>query len=328
MNPSRKTSRGFHRKVLVSLLVSGGLLAIILSRLDLGSLAHSLAAVDGRAFMLTVTMFGCAIVATGLRWRIGLRLADVPLSLPVVARAMFGGHCFNMILLGPAGGDVAKSAAYSRWYDQPLHQLLASSIMDRSMAALASVLFIALTVALVLVSDTPISPGALMPDLSLGGWSLLALALALVSVGVTYRLRHLPFMQNMARSLRSTFRGAVRRPGSVIAGSLLGLGSQLLMSLAMAVALWSITAADVPWRDLLWTFPLITAVAALPTSFGGAGVREGVSILLLARYGIPAEDLVAAGFVYLAVQLVWAMLGAAFLAWEERRFTALARPAP
>ncbi len=324
-------------KALLSVLVSGGLLALILSRLDLGSLGGALKGVSLAGFGLAALMFGAALLCTGLRWRIGLRLAGVPLSLAANLRAVSCGHTFNMVLFGPAGGDVAKSAAYSRWYGLSIHELLVSAIMDRSMAALASMLFAALTVALVLAGPVgfggdaaldaaagvaAVESGALPADEAggVGGWLALALGLGLVGVGITWRLRHHPFVANMRRSLRSTFRAAAQSPGSVANGALLGLAAQVLMSLAMGVALWSVTAVEVPWRDVLWTFPLITAVAALPTSFGGAGVREGVSILLLARYGIPAEDLVAAGFVYLATQLAWAVLGAGTLAWEERRF--------
>lgn len=331
-----KPGSGFRRKALLSLLVSGGLLALILSRLDLSSLAGALKGMNVAGFLGAIALFGAALLCTGLRWRIGLRLAGVPMPLAANLRAVACGHTFNMVLFGPAGGDVAKSAAYGRWYGLPLHELLVSAIMDRTLAALASVLFAILTVSLVLAGtvEAPAQAEGLASvaanaaagvaaeeeEGGVQGWLLVALAVGLVGVGIAYRLRHHPFLMNLRRSLRSTFLAAGKSPGAVTRGALLGLVAQVLMSLGMAVALWSVTAAEVPWRGVLWTFPLITAVAALPTSFGGAGVREGVAILLLARFGIPPEDLVAAGFLYLAAQLAWAVLGALCLVWEERRY--------
>ncbi len=323
VDPDRiRRRRGYRRKAAVSVLVSGGLLALILSRLDPGSLTAALGAVDGPGFLATFALFGAALVCVGLRWRLALGLAAIPLPPAVQARAVLGGHCFNMLLFGAAGGDVAKAAAYSRWYGAPIHDLLVSAIMDRSFAALGAALFAALTALLMILGRValPSDLGAGAPDI--GPWALGAAAVGLLVLGLVYRFRHSPFLRNLGRSLRSTLRAAADRPGTLALGALLGLAGQVLMSLSMGVALWSITDSTVSWLAILWTFPLITAVAALPTSFGGAGVREAVAILLLARYGIPAADLVAAGLAYLAVQVVWAAVGAGVLAWEERRFTA------
>lgn len=319
--PTAPRGRGaFLRRAAISLAVSGGLLALILARLDPGGLGTALAGIDRAVFSLAFVLFGVAVVCTGLRWRIGLSLAGVALTWPANARATFGGHCFNMLLFGPAGGDVAKSAAYARWYGLALHELLVSAITDRSLAALGSVLFLALAAALVATGGADLPIGLTVPEGELTGWLAVAAALLLVSAGLAYRFRHLPFLVNLGRSLKRTLRAAAGRPELLVTGSLLGLISQLLMSLSMAVALAAVASAPLDWAATLWAFPLITAVAALPTSFGGAGVREGVSILLLTRYGIPAESLVAAGLVYLLIQMAWAGLGALLLGWEERRY--------
>jgi uncharacterized membrane protein YbhN (UPF0104 family) len=321
--PDRTSARrGFHRKAALGLLVSIGLLALILSRLELDSLARALVGANRFGMLVSVALFGLALVCTGLRWRIGVNLAGLPLSLAVIARAALGGHLLNLVLLGPAGGDVAKSAAWSRWYGVPLHQLLAACIMDRSLAALAAVLFLALTLVLILFGDFDLPLALGDGDLASGEWGLVLVATILILTGLVYRLRHAPFLQNLGRSLRSTLRAAIGKPGQVMGGALLGLGSQVLMSLSVGTALWSVTTVPVDWLAIAWTFPLITAAAALPTSFAGAGVREAVSILLLARYGIPAEDLVAAGFIYLGVHVTWAIAGGACLVWEEHHYSA------
>lgn len=318
---SASRGRGaFLRRATISLLVSGGLLALILTRLDLGGLGAALSGADRAVLVLAVAIFGLAVVCTGLRWRIGLVLTGVPLPWPANLRGMFGGHCLNMLLFGPAGGDIAKSAAYARWYRLPVHELLVSAITDRSLAALGSFLFLVLAAALVAAGGATLPSGLTLTGSGLTGWLAAAGGLALLGAGLLYRLRHLPFLSRLGRSLRSTLRAASGRPGLLAAGSLLGLTSQLLMSLAMAVALAAVAPEPLDWAATLWAFPLITAVAALPTSFGGAGVREGVSILLLTRYGISAERLVAAGLVYLVIQMGWAGLGALLLGWEERRY--------
>jgi uncharacterized membrane protein YbhN (UPF0104 family) len=315
-----KPRGAFLRKAMISLVVSGGLLALILARLDLAGLGAALAGIEPAGLITALLLFGVAVVCTGLRWRIGLVLTGVSLAWPANLRAMFGGHCLNMLLFGPAGGDVAKSAAYSRWYGLPLHELLVAAITDRSLAALGSLSFLLLAVALVLAGGAALPSGLALDPSGLARWLAAGAACALVIAGVAYRFRHQPFLASLGRSLRGTIRSAQGRPGLLATGTLLGLCAQLLMSLSMAFALEAVLIAPLDWSATLWAFPLITAAAALPTSFGGAGVREAISILLLARYGIPAESLVAAGLVYLVIQLGWASLGALLLGAEERLF--------
>ncbi len=310
-------------KSALALLVSVGLLAALITRLEPGDLAAALGRLDAGEALLLFALFGLAIACTGLRWRIGLRLARVPLDGPPLARAVLGGHVLHMVLFGPVGGDLAKSAGWSRWYRIPLSDLLAACILDRTLAAWAAVAFGILTVLLVWLGGIPIQAqtGA---STDLGGWLLGGALLLLLLGGALYRLRRLAFFRRLARSLRSTVQAALAQPGALVRGTLLGLLAQVLMSLTMGLALWSVTTTPVDWLAVAWTFPIITAVAALPTSFGGAGVREAVAVVLLSRYGIPAADLVAAGLVYLLVQVAWALFGALLLAWEERRYLAQA----
>jgi uncharacterized membrane protein YbhN (UPF0104 family) len=296
---------------------------VLISRLEPGDLTEALGRLDAREALVLFALFGLAIACTGWRWRIGLRLAQVPLGGLPLARAVLGGHVLNMVLFGPLGGDLAKSAGWSRWYRIPLSDLLAACILDRTLAAWAAVAFGVLTVLLVWAGGLQIQSTADTPP-DLASWLIVAVVLLLIAGGVLYRFRRLAFFRRLARSLRSTLAAALAQPGALLRGTLLGLLAQVLMSLTMGLALWSVTTAPIDWLSVAWTFPIITAVAALPTSFGGAGVREAVAVVLLSRYGIPAADLVAAGLVFLLVQVAWALFGALLLAWEERRYLAQA----
>ena len=318
MNPAPTPRRGFRRKVAISLLVSGGLLAFILSRIDLSGLLAALERAAPLGLGLALASLGLGILAGSFRWRVGLSLAGVPMKLPVQLRASYAGHAFNLMLLGPAGGDVAKTALYSRWYGLSLTDLIASAIIDRSLSVVGSLLFIVVTIGLFLGSSLSFIPGSLEAEMPDAGWLLLVLLLLLGAAGGIYRLRHHPFLRQLGKSLRGTLRSARERPSVLLRGGLLGLLGQVFMSAVMALALWSVTEADVAWRDILWTFPLITSLAALPASVGGAGIREGAAILLLTRFGIPAEDLVAAGLINLLVQLAWGLVGGAVILREWR----------
>ena len=66
-----------------------------------------------------------------------------------------------------------------------------------------------------------------------------------------------------------------------------------LMSLQFYLLLSSLQ--PVSWQVGL-TLPIILVVSSLPISIMGLGLREGMAVLLLSRYGVPMEAAVAAAF--------------------------------
>ena len=169
-------------KSALAVIVSVGLLAVLITRLEPGDLATALGRLEAGEAVALIVLFGLAIACTGLRWRIGLRLARVPLGgLPLV-RAVLGGHVLNMVLFGPLGGDLAKSAAWSRWYGIPLSDLLAACILDRTLAAWAAVAFGVLTVLLVWAGGLQFHASHDAPP-DLGGWLLGAVLVLLIAGG-------------------------------------------------------------------------------------------------------------------------------------------------
>jgi len=127
-----------------------------------------------------------------------------------------------------------------------------------------------------------------------------------------------------AQTIRAIRAGGTRMilsPRGTGRGLLFAVLAQLSLSAVLALNLQALSSASLPWAQLGWTFPVITALSCLPFTLAGAGVREAAALAFLTPYGIPAADCVAAALLTLIQKLVWAGVGGVVLAREETWFT-------
>src|SRR5260221_4607362 len=82
-------------------------------------------------FLLGFLAYGIAIWVGSLRWHLALRLTDRAIHLSASSRLFFIGHFFYVVLFGAAGGDLAKSAVYARYYRFGIPEVVAAAPLDR-----------------------------------------------------------------------------------------------------------------------------------------------------------------------------------------------------
>jgi uncharacterized membrane protein YbhN (UPF0104 family) len=303
----------------LSLSISGGLLAVLLGRLDPDALLRALAALNIPVMGVGFLMFGLFLLLGSLRWRIALRASGLSVPFPVLLRASLVGHLFNMAFFGPVGGDLAKSAAYARWHDYKLHDLLATAVVDRSFAAAGAVLLglstLAVFMAATVLPSVDLSRNAAGADRLV----LIALLVALVIAILILRLRRRPFFQQLLESFAEITRQLRQAPGKVLVGCALGFAGQVLVSYILLVSLIAITYPEVRCMAFLWAFPLIAAISGLPVSIAGAGLREGMAVLLLGSCVAAPEPVVVAGLLVFGIYVLWGIIGVPVFLWEEHR---------
>jgi hypothetical protein len=264
-------------------------------------------------------MFGLAVVFATARWDLMLRLGHCAVHPVATLRAVLIGHFFNTLLFGPAGGDVAKSMLYSRWYGHAATEVMATCALDRLLGGGGLIVFI------VLGLGATASSGATTVVASWGEaarayWLLVVFVLAATALGL---LRLQTTTRNSpAKRTYDAFRQhgtqLLASPWLAAQGLLLGLLSQAAGSAVLALCLQAVSTAPLSWAQLLWAFPLIALSSAVP-SVSGAGVRDGAALVLLGSCGIPAADAVAASLLTLVVYLCWFGLGGVLWWVEERR---------
>lgn len=268
-------------------------------------------------FLLAFLIYGAALWMGAFRWHIALHLTGRAIHTSASARLFLIGHFFFVALFGAAGGDLAKSAVYARWYRFALPEVVAAAPLDRSLGLGGTVLLGAIMGGICVVNGGLVHLEKLDFDFP-GVWILTALILAAAVVIALIFWR--PVGESVwARTIRAFRSGGSRlilTPRVAASGLLFAMLTQLGLSLVLALNLLAVIQTPAPWAQLAWTFPVITVLSCMPFTVAGAGVREVAAITLLGLYSVPVEDCVAASLLTLFHKLAWAGIGA-FVFWRE-----------
>jgi uncharacterized membrane protein YbhN (UPF0104 family) len=297
--------------------VTGLALFLVFRRLNLGSLAGTFGRMHWSWFLAAVALYGSLFLPAALRWHLVLRLTGQSIHPAATARLTLIGHFFYTILLGVFGGDAAKSAVYARCYRVPLSDVLATASLDRLLGFVGTLLFSAL------VLFTAAAAGAFkrIHGISLHLPRIGMIGLVVLVVAIFIATRWLPSIASASVRFISAFRKGAKillTSPLAAAGVFCAVLMQVALSAAFAFNLRAATDDPLPWAQLLWTFPVIVAVGALPLTFAGLGSREGAALALVGLYGARPEDAVGASLLSVATSLLWALFGG-ILYWRERR---------
>jgi len=322
--PVAKYSRLWGR--LLILAITGAALSLVFRRLNLEVLADTFRRMHWGWFIGAVVLYGVLFLPAALRWHIVLRLTGQSVHPGAATRLSLIGHFFYTMLLGVFGGDSAKAAVYAKWYRLSLAEVLATAPLDRLLGFAGLVLFsvIALTEAA--------SAGAFgrVKGLSLqwhGAWVVLVVFGALTLLAGRWVGTAWPAWHRFTDALGRGAKVLLRKPRAAVSGVICGVLVQVALSGALALNLRAASHAPLPWGQLLWTFPVVVTVSALPFTFAGLGAREGAALALFGIYGVSREDAVGASLLTVATSLSWAVIGG-ILFWRERRWQRLARTVP
>lgn len=266
-------------------LVSFGLLALVVSRIDLGSGTSRLSHGRWSWFVAGVAVLFASFLVASRRWFLFLQAAGVGTLLSDAVRVYLIGTFTTNFLPTQLGGDVTRAWLAGR----PGARIRAATtvVVDRA-TALGCLIVVAW---LAFAFDRASVPGVLTAALAAasGGLALAGLAAALIvgaAAGLGQRLppRLSGSMPEVRRAAAPCLRGSVLRKTVIF-----GLLFQALVTLSVWLVARSI-ALDVPFSVIAVTLPVVLVFAATPISIGGLGIREGSYVLLLGQAGVGATE--------------------------------------
>lgn len=295
-------------------------------RVDWAALSVALEHVQWPWLAAAFAALALSLIAGAWRWHQMLRLSNMAVSFAVSLRLTLIGHAFSALLFGAAVSDVAKATLYSRWFGHPVPSLLAASALDRSAAVISTTLY-GLATVLCAVAYPPDLGGVQIALPPLGTWlRIAAVGIPCLAAAVWMsRRRWSPYLAVFMVELGKAASTLRRRPKLTTLAIASGLWVQLMISLVLAFSLRALFPGQLPWLQMLWTFPAIGVVASLPVTLSGAGAREGAACLLWAGFGISNTLAFGAGLLTLSVNLFWALTGLVMMALE---FQKRRQPAP
>jgi len=295
------------------LTVTVTVIAILLSKIDLNTVARLILDTDVLWLVSACLLLGLAFALAGLRWWLVLQRLGLSLPLPRTLALTLVGQFFSSFLPGSTGGDLVRLLYACRHTWDNKGGAAASLMLDRCFGVLA-LLILGLAAALAnpvlhTVVHTKLLAAllaAIVTGVMLAGWWL-------NSRSLPPWLQRLPFAQTVSQffvSLGIYFRSPRSQAAAFIV-SLVLQAMVLLCALALAQAL----ALDAPASAIVLAVVAAECIISLPISLGGHGLRESAFMVMFGLLDISssgvtvADAAVAFSLLYFGLHMFWGLAG-------------------
>jgi len=303
-------------------LVSGGLIAFVLSRISLTEIRDAMVSPHWEWLGLALLVYGLSAVGGAFQWAWILRAAGIRAPGREIRRLYFIGLFFNNFLPANVGGDVYKIVDLGRREKRSLG-VLSATILDRliGLGALSCLAVVALSAAA--------ATGIPLPAIALVMVPITLVIAAVLALLISRRLgRLLPGVfqrlgwASMARRMEelagefARFRTQIPWLNRVFLFSLLVQFLRLMTHLLVARGL-GLVLDTTQMVQLMVLIPMLAVSLTLPVTINGIGLRESVSVNLLTWAGLAATQAVAMELGAYLVQVVFSLQGGLLL-WMGR----------
>jgi len=256
---------------------------------------------------------GAALILQTQRWKILLNAICIDIAWLRCLRLVLVGMFFNLFLLGATGGDVVKIYYTMREAPQSRAAAFLSIAVDRIIGILALAIVSAGVVfaRFDTLMSTSIARGLVATlVLILGGMVGMVIGAWLISI--FHLEQRLPARMPMRRTLidlAEAVKRYARSPRALAAALLISIPSHLLLFTCFYFAARAFT-DTLGLLDTWSVMPIVNTITALPISFGGVGLREGLFEQLLGvLYHIPKAEAVLISMTGYLMMVVWSLVG-------------------
>ena len=274
--------------IAVRLVVTVGLFAALLSRLDTGRIANILSGGSPGWFVLAAAALAATNPFNASRWR--LILPDRNTVGPsVLLRILFVGWFFNQMLPTGIGGDAVR-AWRCKLSGMSLSTAIRSILLDRASGYIVLVAIYAISLpALLAIIRDPLQQRLLLLVLAAAISGLAALFLIDRLPKSLLRFRLLAPLASLSVEARRIFLEPTR------AAPIFGLALVMTVLTVLSADLGGrCVGLDLSFSQWLMIVPPVSLIQLLPVSLGGWGVREAALVVILGKFGIPGETALAA----------------------------------
>lgn len=308
----------------LKIFVSGLLLYVLLSRVDIARLWHDTKSASIPWLATALGIYLLMVMVSAWRWGLLLRVQQVAVSFGQLLSSFLVATFFNNFLPSNIGGDVVRIRDTARPAGS---KTLATTVvlLDRGIGLLGLVFVAALGATIAARRSEiigPVGPGLL--------WGLLVLGIALPAPALASpqrvarllaplrKLHHDWVSERIERLTMALgrFREAPSTLLNCFAGAIVVQATLVLFYVATAHAL----RIPISVAQLAMLIPLSFLVQMLPISVNGFGVREATFSVFFARVGLPIESALALSFVGAVLIMLFSTTGAvAYLARDHVR---------
>jgi uncharacterized membrane protein YbhN (UPF0104 family) len=305
------------RSLIIGILkavVSIGLLALLLSRVDLARLWSYARNASPAWLAAALLLYLVMVLASAWRWGLLLKAQDVNLSFGALTSSFLVATFFNNFLPSNIGGDVVRISDTAKVAKS---KTLATTVVliDRGIGLLGLALMAAIgaTAGHRFGSNTvgPVGPRMLWAGFGLG--AVVVTPALLMPEGVARLLQPLRVFhqewvdQRIARLTDALTR--FKEGPAALAGCFAGAIVVQGVLVAFYVAVAHSMKIPIGFSELAVIVPISFIVQMLPVSVNGFGVREATFGFYFTRLGLPLESAILVSFVGAALIMIFSLSG-------------------
>jgi uncharacterized protein (TIRG00374 family) len=313
---------------ILRLVVSVGIIAYLLAKLDLAQIVRHLKDLQPLPLGLAAAMIFGMILLNSVRWRVILAARGVTLPLTRLLYYNLMGIFFSSFLPTSVGGDFARMIAVSNETGQRA-DAFASVVVERLLGffvllpvGLASVPFVAGQLTEWRLIATV---GALTAVVFLGAYVVLLRPVARRLLGLLDPLLGMLGRFRVRDRLEKAYEAIVsyrNHEGAICAGLAISVASRLswIVGCYLVARAFSL---DLTFAALLLVIPVVELVRMIPISISGIGVREAAFVTMLRQFGVQDSLAFAFAVVVYVIFFLFALLGGVL--YGTRQFTSPSR---
>jgi uncharacterized protein (TIRG00374 family) len=304
-----------------TLLVTGLAVAYILSKINIGTTAHTLGSASPRWLLLSAFLTVVTVPPQAWRWQLLLRARGISDSIAWLSRAYVVSYAVGQVLPTAVGGDASRIFEASRRHPGQGSPVAGSVLLERAIGGAVTLVLAAIGLALA-IGKYPIGAYLWIE----GGFVVATIfaAVVLFSTGLRRHLRRfVPLLRRarIERPVRAVYEGI--HGYRVHVPTLLGVAViTTAAQISRIGAIWASGRAvgiDLSPRPYIVLGPLLFLVMLVPFTVNGLGVREAFFVSFLGRLGVNANAAFATGFLFFLMTLLLAAPGLVVLLWEGLR---------
>ena len=312
--------------LLIKLVLSVGLLVYLLRSVDLADLVRHVIEGQHELFLVAIGVYVTVVLLSTVRWKILLDAAGGNAPYKTLLTSYMVASFFNNFLPSNVGGDVVRVRDSAKTAGSHTASLTVA-FLDRVVGFVA--LYVIAVTAFALGGD-------LVQELAGARVILLGLTAVFIALGIifmrpgfvswfveTVGVRRFPWLHGRFEAVQATVNAYRARKAALVQAFLVSL---VLQFLGVYYFYLIARALRVPLElgASLLMVPLCTLIQAIPISFNGWGVREGVYVHYFQQVGLPRESALA--FSIVAASLVVVLSISGLFVWIARRSHAHGKP--
>jgi len=306
--------------LVAKLLLSIGLLALVLAKVDLASIFEVLLKADPWLVVLWYALVSANTALVAWRWEI----LSPGLSYGTALKYTWIGIFFGHVLPGSIAGDIAKGVSLALNDNSARSGLAASIVADKvvGLAALILLFDLACVVVYLLYGDDYVQIrhlAVIALVLSLAGMIAGVVAVIFAARGESATTDGgAGLVVRAVQSLAGASKFYSKKPALLLRAFAISSASHVLNMAAMYISFRALR-VDAGMLVAAIVYPVLSVMLLIPISISGIGVRDATLAVLFALFGLPAASGVALSWLALFATVPNVAIGGAIQLWEMYR---------